>query len=173
MTPYLKTRFPLFQTNPRTATFFSVSVAVLVLGSILLAVSLFFPRTEIAKAQELEPASVQNSASQSSVKVGKNILEVHLASNGMVNFRGAKVESISGTDIVVSTSWGAIKLQWVIDAKESYYGSHHFGTSFLDSNGNKLTINDLSVGDFISINGTLDSGQAQPTVKANVIRLSR
>ena len=114
------------------------------------------------KAQEIEWT----------VPVGKSIMEVHIANNGMVFLQGAHIESISGTTMLVSTSWNLTKLEWIIFTNGSSYGQRHFGTSILDSKGNHVVIKSLRVGDIISITGVFDVSQSGPTIKADVIRTS-
>ena len=157
---WLRKKFPVFKSNPRLAVFFSASIATFVLGFIFFAFTYILPGVEIVKAEEVEwtPPS------------GKSIMEVHIANNGMVFLQGARVESISGTTIVVSTSWNNTKLQWTIYTNGSSYGSRQFGTSFLDSKGDNITIKNINVGSVISVNGTFNMSFVEPTVKADVIR---
>src|SRR3989344_723359 len=116
---WLRKKFPLFKSNPHLAVFFSISIATFVLGFIFFAFTYILPGVEIVKAEEVEwtPPS------------GKSIMEVHIANNGMVFLQGARVESISGTTIVVSTSWNSIKLLWTIHTNASYFGPRNLGTS--------------------------------------------
>jgi len=159
---FLKKKIPLFESNPRLATFSSISVAVFVLGFVLFSFVYSFSDTKIVKAENVVWTP----------PVGKSIMEVHLANNGLVYIQGARIESISGTIIEISTSWNTVKLKWTIYTNGSSYGKRRFGTSFLDSNGKELTIKDLRVGGIISVNGVFDLTQAGPTVKAEVIRIS-
>jgi len=157
---WLRKKFPVFKSNPRLATFFSISIATFILGFIFFAFTYILPGVEIVKAEEVEwtPPS------------GKFIMEVHIANNGMVFLQGARVESISGTTIVVSTSWNTTKLQWTIYTNGSNYGSRQFGTSFLDPKGDSITIKNINVGSIVSVNGTFNMSFVEPTVKADVIR---
>ena len=158
----LKRKFPIFKTDPKLAKFFSASLAVFVFGFLLFSFTYLLPDTKIARAEGTK-SSVPN----------KSILEVHLANNGMVYLRGAKVESISGTTLTVSTSWNAVKMLWTVRTDESYYGKRHFGTNFLDSKGKTFALADLRQGNVVNISGTLDPTHATPTVKADAVRIPR
>jgi hypothetical protein len=158
----LRKKFPFFQTNPRLAIFFGISSSVFILGFVLFILVSLLSNTEIAMGQDIQPISTR----------AKNdpILEVHMANNGMVFLQGVRVEYISSTKIIVSSAWGSTKIQWILKTNESYYSGRHFGTSFLDPNGNNISTKDIKVGDMITASGILDSSSTELTVKADVIR---
>ena len=143
-------------------TFFGFSLTVFSLGLILFCFTYLLPPTPVVRAEVLHTASVS---------VSGPVQEVHIANNGMVYLQGARVQSVSGTTIVVSTSWNNVNLSWIINTNGSYYGARHFGTSVLDSKGNQLTVTDVSVGNIITVSGVLDVDSTLLTVKADVVRI--
>ncbi|HBD25091.1 MAG TPA: hypothetical protein DEV73_03550 [Candidatus Zambryskibacteria bacterium] len=155
-------RIPIIKNNPYLATFFGVSFVVFIFGLIFFVAVYFMSSTEIVTAQEPESVS----------SVSTSIMEVHIANNGMVLLRGAKVESVSGTSIMVSTSWDNTKLQWTINTNGSDYGERHFGTNFFDSKGNKIDVKDLHKGNIISVSGVFNTNEVGLTVKADTVRVS-
>ncbi|HEY4505217.1 MAG TPA: hypothetical protein VJG67_00800 [Candidatus Paceibacterota bacterium] len=163
---YLITKFPIFRSNPRLAGFLGVSVSTFIVGLLFFTVTYLLPGAETVKAEEPNPASLVSKVSNS-----KSILEVHIASNGMVFLQGGLVESVSGTTIVVGTSWEATKMSWIIHTDASDYGKRHFGTIFLDSKGKKVAITDIRVGDVITVSGTLKPSSSGMILKAEVVRI--
>ncbi len=141
--------------------FFRISIAVFVFGFMVFTSVYLFPDTKIVKAEVIRPT----------VSSRKSILEVHIANNGMIFLQGARVLSISGTTIVVSTAWNHTDMKWTIQTNASDYGPRHFGTSFLDSKGKSVNMDSIRVGDFITITGTLDMNSSEVVVKADVVRI--
>ena len=159
----LRKKFPIITSNPLLAIFCSFSIVFLVFSVIVLLLNYSFSGVEVVKAEETKPIQDRS----------KLILEVHIASTGLVFLQGAKVESIiSSSSFVVSTSWSNTVLSWIINTNESYYDKRHFGTDFLDSRGVNVSMSDISVGDYISVSGVLDTKSIVPTVKADVVRVS-
>ncbi|HEY4509011.1 MAG TPA: hypothetical protein VJC13_01860 [Candidatus Paceibacterota bacterium] len=149
------------ESHPYLKNFFYISVAVFVFGFMVFFSVYLIPNTKVVKAE----------VSENSVSLGKSVLEVHIANNGMVYLQGARVLAVSGTTVLVSTSWNHMEFKWTIQTNASNYGKRHFGTSFLDSKGKSGTLNDIRVGDFISINGLLDMNSSEVVVKADVVRI--
>ena len=58
-------------------------------------------------------------------------LEVHIANDGLVLLRSARVVAISWNTITVSTAWGSTDLSWMVATNASSYGAHDFGTRFI------------------------------------------
>jgi hypothetical protein len=158
----LRQKFSVFKDSPILAGFASLAIGVFVLGFFMFGLSYVFSSVDTVKAQNLNwvPSS------------GASILEVHIANDGMVFLQGARIESISGPNMKVSTTWKETKMFWTVYTNESYYGSRHFGTDFFDSKGIRLSIQDLHVGNVISVNGVFDVTSSQPSIQASVIRAS-
>ena len=168
-TKKISRKFSLLEINPRLVTFLCISLVTFFIGFTSF-IFTFLSDTRIARA-ETKSQSQNNIASLSKTK-NKSILEVHIASTGMIFIQNAKVVSIDETNIMVSTSWNSLNLIWKIQTNELYYGKRHFGTSFLDSKGKILSINDIKIGNSITISGDLDTNSIEPIVKADVIRTS-
>ena len=88
--------------------------------------------------------------------------EVHIANTGLMLLRGATVISSSPGAIRVSMAWGAADFSWTIETDS--------GTKFLTSNGQKATLEDIAVGDVITVTGQLTKSGAEPTINADYVR---
>ena len=90
-------------------------------------------------------------------------LEIHVTDNGKVLVRGAKVTSVSGNTINASTTWGSAVFNWAVVTDSS--------TEWVRRFGGASAISEVSVGDFISFQGVLDTTIGSPiTVKARVVK---
>jgi hypothetical protein len=118
----------------------------------------------ISKASQL-PAAAATSGPYASTT-----LEVHIAQNGLVLLRGARIEKIQGTTLVVSTAWGSTEFNWSLETNASQYGPHSFGTRVMTRDGSKLGLSELAVGDRITVTGTLDTAAQGPTIRADTLR---
>ena len=157
----LRKKIPLFNNSPKLAAFLSISFTVLFFSFVLFTFTYLLTGQETVKAQVVDWVP----------HTGKSVLEVHIANNGMVFLQGARVESISGTTIVVSTSWNSIKLLWTIHTNASYFGPRNLGTEFLDSKGKRIYIGDIREGNLVSVSGTFDISRSELTLKADTVRL--
>jgi len=90
------------------------------------------------------------------------MLEMHIANNGLVLLRGARVLSLSGSSMRVGMSWGSGDFIWNV--------STAYNTEFFNTAGSKETLADIGVGDIVTITGTLSAGGAGPGVAANIVR---
>ncbi|MDO8522866.1 MAG: DUF5666 domain-containing protein [bacterium] len=90
-------------------------------------------------------------------------LEIHVTDSGRVLVRGAKVTSISGSTINATATWGSAVFNWGVVTDSS--------TEWVRRSGGNSSISEVSVGDFISFQGALDTTVASPiTVKAKVVK---
>lgn len=101
---------------------------------------------------------------------GVRPLEIHIADNGLVLMRSARVVAVSGTTILVSTTWGLADFRWVVRTNATSYETHNFGTRFLSRDGTKLSYMDIHEGDLVTITGALDSTASEPTLNADSVR---
>lgn len=90
------------------------------------------------------------------------ILEIHIANNGSVFLRGARVVSVSEEAIRVATAWEEVGFTWKIQI--------NFYTKFLKSRSEEQAFEDIHVGDLVNVTGDLVSGGAEPVIKAHFIR---
>lgn len=88
-------------------------------------------------------------------------LEMHIANNGLALLRGATVLSISGGTLRVGMTWGSADFAWKITTDS--------GTKFLTTNG-KETIDDIAVGDIVTVTGILKSSGTEPVIEADYVR---
>jgi hypothetical protein len=100
---------------------------------------------------------------------GSPSLEVHIANNGLVLLRSARVVSINGTALTVSTNWGPTNFSWVVNTSARSYETRHFGTNFLDRSGNSLSLQDLQPGDLVTVTGMLENNH-QLALDADTVR---
>jgi len=89
---------------------------------------------------------------------GKN---ASIDKNGQVVLRGAVVTSISGNLITVTTSLGPTTLTWT--------GNYDSSTKLEAKNGKAIDISQITVGDTVTIKGTMNSGSSL-SLKVSLIR---
>lgn len=75
--------------------------------------------------------------------------QVSIAGTGQVIVRGAKVISVSGSTLSVSTGWGATAIQWTIRTNGS--------TKFYPSGTSTDILRSIKAGDLLSFSGELDA----------------
>jgi hypothetical protein len=88
--------------------------------------------------------------------------ELHISNTGSMLLRGARVVSISDTEIKVSLSWASNDFVWKLNTR--------YNTTFISSIGDKQTLADIAVGDILTVTGTLSSNGAEPSIEADVVR---
>jgi hypothetical protein len=95
---------------------------------------------------------------------------VNISQNGHVEVHGAVVTHVSGDVVTATTEWGSTKLTWTVDSASS--------TKMQDKNGRKggkgknqpVRVADITVGNTINFNGTLDTTSSGLRVDARVIQ---
>ena len=90
------------------------------------------------------------------------MLEMHIANNGLVLLRGARVVSISGDNIRVKMAFRGADFSWVLRT--------NYNTRFITRAGEKGTLGDVQAGDVVTVSGMLAAGGAEPTVSAQYVR---
>ncbi|MCR4281385.1 MAG: hypothetical protein NUV88_03585 [Candidatus Kaiserbacteria bacterium] len=90
------------------------------------------------------------------------MLEVHIANNGLVLLRGARVISVSGSTIHVEMSWSSSNMAWAVATT--------YNTKFLTSKGEKAEIGDIAEGDIIRVTGKLVASGIEPIVDTDIVR---
>lgn len=98
-------------------------------------------------------------------------LEMHIAHNGLVLLRSARVVSIRGPVMTVSTAWGSTEFRWTVQTDLSHFEKRNFGTRFIDQNGKEGSLRSIQAGSTVTITGTLDSDAREPTINADSVRL--
>ena len=98
-------------------------------------------------------------------------LEMHIANNGLVLLRSAKVVSVQGDTITVSTAWGSADFTWTVRTDTSHFETRSFGTRFIDRDGKKGSLGGVKVGSVVTITGALDPSAGEPTIDADSVRL--
>jgi hypothetical protein len=101
---------------------------------------------------------------------GARTEEMHIANDGLVLLRSARVVSVNGTTLTLGMSWGATAFTWEVRTAASSYGSHEYGTRFMDQSGNKITLDDIQIGGLVTITGMFDDTAKVPTVDADTVR---
>ena len=96
---------------------------------------------------------------------------MHIANNGLVLLRSAKVVSVDGNNITVSTAWGSADFKWIIRIDTSHFDKRNFGTRFIDRDGKKGSLVDVQVGSIVTVTGALDPAAQEPTIDADSVRL--
>lgn len=109
---------------------------------------------------DLSPQAASGVASPSATEAP--MLEVHIANNGLVLLRGARVISISGETIRVGMTWGLADFTWAVKTNS--------GTKFVTSKGEKETLADIQTGTFVTVTGMLTGSATEPTIDGEVVR---
>lgn len=117
----------------------------------------------VASAQEVStvvPVAI-TMAALGPVAVGTT-LESHINNDGSVILRGAKIVAISGSGITVTQTWGSYLSTWVINTDSS--------TELLRRYGATSSLAEFSIGDYVSVRGTLDTTKAVQSINAKTVR---
>ncbi len=96
-------------------------------------------------------------------------LEIHIANNGLILLRSARIVAVHGTTLTVSTNWGSTDLRWTVRTDASTYDTHGFGTRFVDRVGKKLSLDDVHQDGNVTVTGTLDPTAQEPTLDAGAV----
>ena len=73
--------------------------------------------------------------------------EVHIANNGLILLRGARVVAVSDSVLHVAMSWSGSDYIWIVNTDS--------GTKFYSSAGTSARREDMRVGDVLSVSGML------------------
>lgn len=159
------------------------SQTILVVGAVaiasLLAIGLFLYQAHAQfSGQKPNEDSLETTSSgvlQPSAKTGvapnvsrikeTQMLEIHIANNGLTLLRGAQVIALSRDTIRVITKWDSADFTWEIQTR--------FYTKFLTSKGDEETLADIRVGDILTVTGILIKGGADPILIAKFLRESQ
>ena len=98
-------------------------------------------------------------------------LEMHIANNGLVLLRSAKVVSVYGPVITVSTAWGSAEFKWTVRTDLTRFERRNFGTRFINQNGAEGSLQSIQAGSLVTITDTLDPAAQEPTIQADSVRL--
>ncbi|MDO8514433.1 MAG: hypothetical protein Q7S50_02735 [bacterium] len=90
------------------------------------------------------------------------MLEMHIANNGLMLLRGATVISNARGTLRVGMTWGSADFIWTITTDS--------GTKFLTSKGVGQAIGDIAVGDTVTVTGMLKSSGPESVVAADYVR---
>ncbi len=88
--------------------------------------------------------------------------ELHIANNGSVLVRGARVLSVSANIIHAHMIWGSSDFMWAVDTT--------YSTQYFDPKGEKETLADIQAGDMISVAGMLTQSGAESRIEAKFVR---
>ena len=89
--------------------------------------------------------------------------EVHVANNGLILLRGARVISIRDKNMTVAIMWDNFNFNWEIKT--------HLSTGFTDGQGKKITINNIEIGDYVTVIGNIIKGGEISVVNASFVRI--
>jgi hypothetical protein len=105
--------------------------------------------------------SPELSAAASSTR-GEPMREIHIANNGLVLLRGARVVSISANQIRVALIWDSEVSTWILNTA--------YNTQFFGSEGQKETSNDIQTGDIVTATGMLAGSGSSLAMDAGFVR---
>ena len=145
-----------------SAVFFAFSLA-----------AFFFSLPAQSAAAEGRPAFASASMpAAAAAATGSSLwpLEIHIANNGLILLRSARVVSISGSTLTVSTAWGSSDFTWTVQTNATRFETRDFGTRFLNRDGKKSSLANIQEGDLVTITGALDPAAQEPVIKADSVR---
>lgn len=134
----------------------------------IFALSTFIFSFPTQRATATAPAAA---SAQSAAEGDVRPLEMHIAANGLVLLRSAKVVSLGGSTLTVSTAWGESDFIWTVRTDAYSYESRTFGTRFLHRDGTKASLNEFHIGDSVTVTGMLDPEASEPVINADSVRL--
>jgi|SRR3990167_8874554 len=148
-----------------------IAAAASIAFAVLSAVFLYFGTVQ-ALAQRVASASPRAStdkvylsaagAVQAPASDTAPMREVHIANNGLTLLRGATVLSVSRGTLKVGMTWDSSDFTWILET--------NYNTKFLTAAGQKITRDDITAGDVVTVTGTLIEAGREPRIAAEVIR---
>ena len=90
------------------------------------------------------------------------IQEVHIANNGLMLVRGARVVAISGNTMTITLIWGSMQFTWAVNGDGA--------TRYFGPGGAKESVSDIQAGDVVSVTGMLSASDSNPTIEAEFVR---
>lgn len=117
-------------------------------------------RTKISLAVALLFAAVATQAviAANSPRAAGSTLEVRVNDNGNVQVEGAKVASISGNTINAVTNFGSYAINWALKVSDAKIVRRYDA---------KASLAEISVGDYISFSGNMDTAASAGAVAVN------
>lgn len=109
-----------------------------------------------AKASRAAPAAVPETRAVPAIG------EVHIANNGLVLLRGARVISIADGTIHVGVTLGSSRFLWAVKI-DNY-------SKFLTPDGQAESLSDIKTGGILTVTGRLSAGGPEPTIGADFVR---
>ena len=152
---------------------FAISNSAFVRGAlgafIILSVMFFMevvvaPVVSSASHREMAYDSAVNAANARAAGLAKKsdiMKEFHIANNGMVLIRGARVLSVSEDTIRVGISWGTSDFIWNVIMDPA--------TKFVSEDGLTTTLESVQYGDTVTVTGMLS--ETNTTVAADFVRM--
>jgi hypothetical protein len=98
------------------------------------------------------------------MKIAEPMRAMHIANNGAVYLRGARIEALHDSSIEVRSKWGSMDFVW--DVKTG------IGTKYVNARGETMRESALKVGDIVAVTGVLDQSADTPSMRAQYIRIS-
>ncbi len=89
-------------------------------------------------------------------------LEVHVNDNGTVTVHGARVEQLAGSTLFAKVYWGVSFIRLTVRTNNNTIFEKRFGQN--------MAVNEISIGDFISVHGTLFEGSNSLDVVATKVK---
>lgn len=138
------------------------AIAASVAGVVLLLGAIAFGLRGLAYSKPANNFNMTAVSATSSSAVDPLMLEVHIANNGLIFMRGARVTAVDGGTIETVTSWGDTRFAWIVETNGA--------TKFLNHQGQKQIISEIKVGDFLSVTGKLVSDSNRLIINAEFVR---
>lgn len=168
----MTTRNPAWQSSRRQLVFVVAAVSALTLlwvGLYLYQAQAQFSvnKSNVSETGVISKGSINHAtgtARAATVSGPKKIplLEIHVANDGIILLRDAKVISVSEDTFHVLMTWNSVEFFWEIQTK--------FFTKVMTAKGEQMTLANIKVGDIVTITGELIAGGPEPIIAAQFVR---
>jgi len=121
------------------------------------------------------PISSNSPTSQNGLKAVAKIPTkgMNIANNGLIMLRGGQITEIKGTTLKIKLAFEANSFTWIVETNARTFETRDFGTKFLNHEGQKISIKNFSIGDYVSISGILTESKEGATLLADDVRKIR
>jgi len=97
-----------------------------------------------------------------SAKGADQMSELHIANDGQILLRGARVKAVSGDTIKMEVDWYPEAFAFEVNTT--------LNTKFFDAHGAPVSLASVQTGDILTVTGMMSNGAMGPSIEAQYIR---
>ncbi|HAO64686.1 TPA: hypothetical protein DCQ44_01760 [Candidatus Taylorbacteria bacterium] len=133
-------------------------------GIVLLSGLILFAATKpaVSKLEKSGALATVSAAGAAPAVGGFQTSSINIANNGLTYIQGARVTEITGNTIKTSMSLNSNTFDWVIETSGA--------TKLINHLGQKQTISDIKVGDYLMVTGKLLESKGSYIINAEFVR---